>query len=177
MAMTGASGVGKTQMLRAIVESLIYQGEILYDGKLSSQFPAPIWRKILSLVPAESVWWRDSVSEHFPGQMETALLVDRVERLGFEKDILQWKVSRLSTGEKQRLALLRSLANEPAVVLLDEPCSALDENSVIHVETLLLEYKSLPGKALIWVSHDMDQLKRVGDSCRRVLLKELETLW
>jgi ABC-type iron transport system FetAB ATPase subunit len=69
----------------------------------------------------------------------------------------------LSTGEKQRLAILRSLEKKPAILLLDEPTSALDADNVKRVEELFYNQKIEKNISLMWVSHDEDQLKRVCD--------------
>jgi len=160
--LTGVSGIGKTQMLRALVEVIAYGGEIRLGGALSSSFPAPEWRKKVAFVPAESSWWQDSVGEHFPATHQGWPNNNWIDQLGFASDVLSWKVSRLSTGEKQRLALARALINEPSILLLDEPCSALDAHSVAMVEEILCRYKNRNQTALIWVSHDLDQLDRVA---------------
>ncbi|MBN1464243.1 ATP-binding cassette domain-containing protein, partial [candidate division KSB1 bacterium] len=74
-----------------------------------------------------------------------------------------WQVSRLSSGERQRLGLVRLLANRPAVLLLDEPTANLDPRFVGEVEAMLNRYKEQRPASLIWVSHDRGQLERVAD--------------
>ncbi len=160
--LTGVSGIGKTQMLRALVEVISYRGEVRLRGTLSSSFSAPDWRKKVAFVPAESCWWQDTVGEHFPLTQHGYLYDNWIESLGFSRDVLTWRVSRLSTGEKQRLALARALINEPSILLLDEPCSALDAQSSSMVEEILCQYRNRNQTALIWVSHDLDQLDRVA---------------
>ena len=82
-------------------------------------------------------------------------------------DALDWEVARLSTGEKQRLALLRLLANQPRALLLDEPTASLDPRKV---EDLLHTYRQQHAAPVLWVSHDPAQRQRVA---QRVLeLKE-----
>ncbi len=78
------------------------------------------------MIPAESYWWFDRVDDHFNIKDEKGLLVQKLHMLGFEEDVLGWQIARLSTGEKQRLALIRGLCNRPLVLLLDEPSSSLD---------------------------------------------------
>ncbi len=175
--MTGPSGIGKTQMLRALVEAISFSGSFFLEGVSSQNFTAPNWRKKISLVPAEPVWWRDTVGDHFtelPGNSELHRLI---HNLGFKEDVLSWKIRRLSTGERQRLALARAIIQQPAILLLDEPCSALDANSVERVEHLILDFKSLPKRAVIWVSHDLEQLRRIADICYTVEKTNLKWNW
>lgn len=177
LGLTGVSGIGKTQMLRALVEVIAYGGEVRLGGTPASAFSAPDWRKNVAFVPADSAWWRDTVGEHFPDYLQSQLHKEWLGGFGFNEDVLNWRINRLSTGERQRLAILRALINEPSVFLLDEPCSALDELATSNVEKLLLEYKDRKRTALIWVSHDLDQLKRVANRCYRVQQAHLEKLF
>ncbi len=174
---SGASGVGKTQMLRALVESILYEGTILYNGNPPEFYTPSQWRQLVALVPAEAQWWRESVAEHFPHTVSADLVTTLIDELGFEPEILSWKIERLSTGERQRLALARALCLNPAVVLLDEPCSALDSQATTRVEKILDKYRSRPDTALIWVSHDSEQLKRMANCCFEVFPSKLKSLW
>jgi energy-coupling factor transporter ATP-binding protein EcfA2 len=90
--------------------------------------------------------------------------------LGLGSDVLQWQVQRLSTGEKQRLAILRLLANRPRALLLDEPTASLDRENVDRAEGLLLEFCRDHKAPIIWVSHDPGQLERVAE--RTVIMRE-----
>ncbi len=177
LGLSGRSGIGKTQLLRAIVETINYQGSILYKGNFPEKYSPSQWRRQIALVPAESQWWRESVAEHFSEDISQQQLHTLMVDLGFEVDILSWKIERLSTGERQRLALARALVLNPAVVLLDEPCSALDIQSTERVEQLLLTYKDRPNTALLWVSHDDMQLQRVASCCHQVHHNSLEVRW
>ncbi len=176
LGLTGDSGIGKTQLLRALVEVIVYGGKIWLENSLSSSFSAPEWRKKVALVPADSVWWRDTVGEHFPVDGHRYRNNGWLERLGFDEEVLDWRVSRLSTGERQRLALVRALMNKPLILLLDEPCSSLDESSTKKMEDVLTEYSNRNKTALIWVSHDLEQLKRVATRSYRVTRNGLKAL-
>lgn len=173
----GESGIGKSQLLRAIVECINFRGSILYRGVPPENFTPSQWRRTIALIPAESQWWRESVAEHFPDHISQDLLHKLMIDLGFAIDVLSWKVENLSTGERQRLALARALVLNPSVVLLDEPCSALDARSTTRVEKLLVDYKEKPETALVWVSHDDEQLRRVASRCFQVHKNCLEVLW
>lgn len=157
VSLTGPSGSGKSLLLRAIADLDVHQGRVLLEDTLCEDMPAPQWRKKVSLVPAESQWWHDSVGAHFDST-DCPYLAP----LGFDKDTLNWQVSRLSSGEKQRLALARALMNQPRVLLLDEPTASLDSEAARSVENLIADYQKQSGAAVIWVSHDEKQAERVG---------------
>lgn len=175
--LSGASGIGKTQLLRAMVETIFYSGTIFFKGQTPDHYTPCQWRRLVGLVPAESMWWGEHVADHFPEKKSEVGLSTLLEDLGLHSDILSWQIERLSTGERQRLALARALVLQPAVVLLDEPCSALDSQSTDRVEKILLSYRQRNDAALIWVSHDQEQLKRVADRCYQVDQHGLYARW
>ena len=119
------------------------------------QVPAPQWRRGVGLLPAESAWWHDIVRPHFE-QVPHPWLGE----LGFDDGVMEWQVSRLSSGERQRLALLRLLIQKPRVLLLDEPTANLDRRNARCVESLLGRYRREHAVMTIWVSHDPEQLQR-----------------
>ncbi len=167
---SGQSGIGKSQLLRALVDLSSWQGRIRYGQHDILSIPAVQWRKLVGLVPAESAWWYDTVAEHFEAaasfdQEKKALL----QKLGFGVEVFDWSISRLSSGERQRLAIFRMLVNQPRILLLDEPTSNLDQVAVENVESLLFSLKE-KRRALLIISHDPDQLKRLAD--RQYLMRK-----
>ena len=155
----GASGAGKSLLLRALTDLDPRSGTLLLGGVDADTLSGPQWRRLIGLLPAESGWWLDGVAEHFSdfATVDDGLLAS----LGFERSVGDWQISRLSTGERQRLAILRLLANQPGCLLLDEPTASLDHDMVTRVEHLLLTYASTHQAPLLWVSHDPAQLDRV----------------
>ena len=176
--LSGPSGSGKSLLLRALADLDPHEGEAWLDGTACSSLPAPAWRRRVALLPAESFWWYDRVGDHFDlvppsgtggglggrtpadavGQTIQTLLV----HLGFTPEVLEWTVSRLSTGERQRLALARLLALQPQVLLLDEATANLDPPNRDRVEDLIQDYRREQGAAVLWVSHDPDQRRRLA---------------
>jgi ABC-type iron transport system FetAB ATPase subunit len=157
LCVSGPSGAGKTLLLRAIADLDPHEGEVSLNGESCNTMRAPLWRRRVGLLPAESAWWQDTVGPHF-ADGEPELL----RELGFPPEVLGWQVRRLSTGERQRLALARLLANEPEVLLLDEPTASLDPENVKRVEDLIARYRRQHRAAVVWVSHDPEQIARVA---------------
>ncbi|KPK40034.1 MAG: ATP-binding protein [Gammaproteobacteria bacterium SG8_47] len=157
VALSGRSGSGKSLLLRAIADLEPHTGEVFLDGVACASVAPWQWRSQVCLLPAESQWWYPSVGEHFR-QLDAGWL----EQLGFEAEVLDWEVSRCSTGERQRLALLRLLSRRPLALLLDEPTANLDPESAARVEALIESYRRAEGAPVIWVSHDRAQGQRVA---------------
>lgn len=161
--LTGPSGSGKSLFLRALADLDPHEGRVRLDGVEAGQMPAHQWRRLVGLLPAESAWWHDSVGPHL-GEAPAEWL----NALGFDAAVLDWQISRLSSGERQRLALLRLLVLRPKVLLLDEPTANLDHANIERVEALLAEVRRSRPLMVVWVSHDLEQLRRNCDPVYRV---------
>jgi len=172
-AITGPSGSGKSLFLRMIADLDPNQGKVWLNGRERASISAPEWRKQATYVSAESGWWADTVIEHFAvyRRSEVAALA---ARLGLHVDLLDASIARLSTGEKQRLSLIRALLPSPPVLLLDEPTGPLDEESVAQVEALLQE-RMATGTSVLLVTHDPNQAERLGDLRYRMVAGQLQT--
>ena len=156
--LSGPSGAGKTLLLRAIADLDENTGEVICAGVARSQLPAPVWRRRVTYLAANAGWWTDEVGEHFEQPADAAQFL---RHLGLPEAALTWPVARLSTGERQRLALARSLLHEPDVLLLDEPTSGLDPEAMAAVESLLRQRLSA-GVAVLLVSHSVEQIERLA---------------
>ena len=159
VAISGPSGAGKSLLLRAIADLDPWQGEIFLDETPAHAMNAADWRRQVQLLPAEPQWWASTVAGHFPLETDVDPTL-----LGFGSEVWQWPVQRLSSGEKQRLALLRALARRPRVLLLDEPTANLDHASARRVEALVADYRGQHQAMVVWVSHAGAQRVRVADS-------------
>ena len=164
VAIMGPSGAGKTRLLRAIADLDPNRGEVSADGVDRARVSAPAWRRVVGYVPAESGWWADTVGAHFPDRNACRALLAAMR---LPADVLDWPVLRLSSGERQRLALARALLRAPRVLLLDEPTGALDEEARALVETIL-HRRLAAGTSMLMVTHDPAQAQRLAARVVRV---------
>ena len=120
---------------------------------------APEWRRLVRYSGSEPGWWAPTVAAHFgnPGDLARS-----AARLGLAPDLMDAAPERLSTGERQRFALLRAIEQRPRFLLLDEPTSALDHQSTLQVEALIKDLLS-EDIGVVIVSHAADQVERLSD--------------
>jgi ABC-type iron transport system FetAB ATPase subunit len=169
--LSGPSGSGKSRLLRALADLDPHQGEAWLDDREMTSLSGPAWRSQVGLLPAESAWWYEQVGDHFP-HIDNGLLT----HLGLSPEAMQWEISRLSSGERQRLALLRLLGNKPRVLLLDEPTANLDQKNINRVEMLIGEWRRQHQAAVLWVTHDPDQQQRVAEQSWRIADGRLQVI-
>ncbi|HXM95630.1 MAG TPA: phosphate ABC transporter ATP-binding protein PstB [Candidatus Dormibacteraeota bacterium] len=177
-AIIGPSGCGKSTLLRTLnrmhetVRTARLDGEILLDGQsifaqdvtalrrrvgMVFQRPNPFPKSIFENVAygLRINGTKIPLAEAVERSLRNAALWDEV------KDQLHKSAFELSGGQQQRLCIARALAVEPEVLLLDEPCSALDPISTAKIEELLVELKALCTISI--VTHNMQQAARVSD--------------
>ncbi len=168
--LSGPSGSGKSRLLRAVADLEPHGGRVSLNGTDQQDVPAHQWRRQVAMVPADSQWWFDEVGAHFPDKAGGRLPA----ALGFPSEVMGWSVSRLSSGERQRLALWRALVLEPEVLLLDEPTANLDNESTESIERWLLDEIRQRQIATLWVAHDRAQIDRVANAHYRIQGSALE---
>jgi phosphate transport system ATP-binding protein len=191
-AMIGPSGCGKSTFLRTInrmndlIEGTRLEGKILLDGEdvYAAGVDSAELRKRIGMVFQRPNPFPMSIFDNIaygprihgrPPRKELEQLVEKCltqAALWDEvKDKLKQSALALSGGQQQRLCIARVLATQPGVILMDEPCSALDPNSTYRIEELMLELKN--DYTIIIVTHNMQQAARVSDNTAFFLRGEL----
>jgi phosphate transport system ATP-binding protein len=179
-AIIGPSGCGKSTLLRVfnrmydLIPSARAGGKVLLDGddvittrrlldlrqkvgmvfQRPSPFPMSI-RDNVAFAPRLLGWSSSRVKEVVRQSLERAALWDEVQ------DRLDAAATSLSGGQQQRLAIARCLAVSPEVILMDEPCSALDPVATLKIEDLMAEL--VRDYTIVIVTHNMQQAARVSD--------------
>lgn len=172
---TGSNGAGKTTMLQIVAGlDLQYDGKVTYDGEnidgevmekmtLVFQKPYLFRRSVFDNIgyPLQiREWTRERIKERVA---ETSVL------LGIE-DLLTKKGHQLSGGEAQKVSMARALAIHPQLLLLDEPTSNLDPESVIRMEDAILSYNKEHKATVLIITHNMEQAERI---CQNQIRLEL----
>ena len=171
----GPSGSGKSSLLRCINRlNDIDDGGITLDGQSIFELPVAELRCKVGMIFQKTAAFEGSVADNIAfgaalhGRSVTrARMLDLMRQVSLEADLIDQPASNLSGGQEQRLAIARALALDPLLLLLDEPTSALDPIATGRVEELLLRLRETTGLTMIWVSHSIEQARRIG---RRVLL-------
>jgi phosphate transport system ATP-binding protein len=181
-ALIGPSGCGKSTLIRSInrlndlVEGVKTSGQILLDGRSvyspdqdvinlrkrvgmvfqkSNPFPMSIFENVVYALRIMGERRKSVLEEACERSLRAAALWDEV------KDRLKHSALGLSGGQQQRLCIARAIAVEPEVLLMDEPCSALDPIATLKIEALILD---ISGRyTVLIVTHNMQQASRVSD--------------
>jgi phosphate transport system ATP-binding protein len=191
-AFIGPSGCGKSTLLRCfnrmndLIENVRILGSIRLDGEeinspdidviqlrrrvgmvfqKSNPFPKSIYENVVYGLRIVGVRNRAMLDETVERSLQSAALWDEV------KDRLHESALRLSGGQMQRLCIARAIAVTPEIILMDEPCSALDPIATSRIEDLMHELKQ--DYTVIIVTHNMQQAARVSDYTAFMYLGEL----
>ena len=181
-ALIGPSGCGKTTLLRNLnrmndlIDGIRHQGDIrldgtsLYDPKVEvislrkrvgmvfqkyNPFPKSIYENVVFSLRVAGRNDRAMLDQIVERSLRQAALWDEV------KDKLHQSAFGLSGGQQQRLCIARAIANRPQVLLMDEPCAALDPVSTLKIEELMTRLKE--EFTIVIVTHNMEQARRVAD--------------
>ena len=192
LALIGPSGCGKSTFLKTLnrmndlIEGVRIEGEVLLDGEnifhpdvdvvhlrkrvgmvfqRPHPFPMSIYDNIAYGPRIHGLRNKAKLDEIVESSLTRAALWDEV------KDRLKTSAMAMSGGQQQRLCIARLLAVEPEVLLMDEPCSALDPISTMKIEELVSELKK--EYTIVMVTHNMQQAARVSDSTAFFLMGEM----
>lgn len=192
-ALIGPSGCGKTTFLRCLnrMHDLYpgnrYEGEIILDGrnilekgldliKLRSKvgmvfqkptpFPMSVYENIAFGLKLTGVKKKSEIAERVEKALRDSALFDEI------KDRLHEPALALSGGQQQRLCIARAVAVEPEVILMDEPCSALDPVATAKIEDLMTDLKK--NYTVVIVTHNMQQAARVSEYTGFFMMGEVE---
>ena len=181
LGLVAPSGAGKTLLLRMIAMlDPIYEGQLFFLGENVSQRSRPDYRTQVMYLAQQIASFDGTVqdnlqrvfslSAHRHRRYDPEQIMCWLDKLGRRSTFLEQSVVQLSGGERQILALLRSLQLNPQILLLDEPTASLDPDTTEQVEALIGQWLSQGDRACIFTSHDPTQLQRV--TTRQLLLTE-----
>jgi phosphate transport system ATP-binding protein len=192
LALIGPSGCGKTTLLRALnklvdqTPTAVRTGEIrLDDEDVDTMDPTELRRRVgmvfqqpnpfpMSVFDNVAYGLRERGSRRPSRRHLEPAVVEALQRAGLAEEVadnLSHPALRLSGGQQQRLCIARSLAVDPEVLLLDEPCSALDPRSTAIIEDLIMKLRS--EIAIVIVTHNLQQAYRVADKVGFMYLGDL----
>lgn len=191
-AIIGPSGCGKSTLLRAfnrmndLIEGVRISGKFLIDGidiadakidlvalrkkvgmvfQRPNPFPLSVYENIVFGPKIHGLAHKNNLDGLVETSLKSVLLWDEL------KDKLNKSALSLSLEQKQRLCIARLLAVKPDILLMDEPCSALDPQATARIEELMYELKS--NYTIVIVTHNMQQAARISDEAGFMLLGEL----
>jgi len=164
------SGQGKSTLLRIIgMLDTADKGTVRFWGKHSSDWRPQDWRKKVSYVAQHAVMLPGSIEDNLRKvsflhrqPFDRRLAAELMEKAGLSSIDWSKQAAQLSGGEKQRIALIRSLLLKPEVLLLDEITASLDVPSKLAVQEMLREWQYKTESTLLWVTHDVDQAKQMS---------------
>jgi phosphate transport system ATP-binding protein len=181
-ALIGPSGCGKSTLLRNLnrlndlIEGVSHEGDIRLDGtslydptvevislrkrvgmvfQKYNPFPKSIYENVVFSLRVAGRSKRSELDEIAERSLRSAALWDEV------KDRLHTSAYGLSGGQQQRLCIARAIANRPQILLMDEPCAALDPIATLKIEELMLQLKQ--EYTIVIVTHNMQQARRCSD--------------
>jgi len=171
----GPSGCGKSTLLRAVATLIpMTSGEVLFEGRRVDDLGVIAYRRRVAYVPQSPQMFEGTVADNVrtgPRFRGVTLTGDEVitllSRVGLDRSLAERAASDASGGERLRIALARALANDPRVLLLDEPTASLDPDAARVVLDLLVTLASA-GTALLAVTHIEEHAAHLGGEIHRM---------
>jgi len=174
LAIVGPSGAGKSSLLRLLNRlDEPTSGTVLLEGNDYREIPPRELRRKVGMVMQRPFVFRGSVAGNLrfgPQQQGRELGDDEIQRLLRDVGLSGYAsedVEHLSGGEAQRVCFARALANQPAILLLDEPTSSLDEAAKLEVEAVIRRI-SEQGVTTVLVTHDLRQARRLATGAAQI---------
>lgn len=170
MALVGPSGSGKSTLLRCLTRLIeIDDGDIFFNGRNLKSFSPVILRRNMVLVHQEDAMFPGTVYENvaygpsLQGEVQREHIITCLVDSGLSQRFADKDASKLSGGERKRVALARALALKPKVLLLDEPTAGVDPKKIELVEKTIVNFSKNRGLTVLWVTHNVEQAKRVSN--------------
>ncbi|MGE7023588.1 ABC transporter ATP-binding protein [Solibacillus cecembensis] len=166
----GPSGAGKTTLLK-MCNGLISasQGQIMIEQEQIERIEPTVLRRRVGIALQSAPLLKTSVYENLalPRKLQEQKLskeeaLSFLQAVGLGADFLMREAADLSGGQKQKLSIARTLVNQSEVLLLDEITSALDPKSVREIEDLVVQLNEKYGVTIIWITHNIEQAKKLG---------------
>lgn len=167
----GPSGGGKSSLLRCL--NLLTEpppGTVFLDGQDVTTLAVTALRRRVGMVFQQAALFPGTVADNLaygPALQQITLSPAEIAELlslaSLEPELTSQPADTLSGGQAQRVALARALANQPEALLLDEPTSALDPAATRHIEEAVLKLRQTLGLTVLWVTHNVDEARRVAD--------------
>ncbi|CAI9113813.1 OLC1v1014494C1 [Oldenlandia corymbosa var. corymbosa] len=171
MGIIGPSGSGKSTFLRAL--NRLWEppsSTVFLDGEDICDIDVLQLRRRVGMLFQLPVMFEGTVADNIRygpqlqgKKLSDSEIYDLLALVDLDSNFLNKPARELSTGQAQRVALARTLANGPEVLLLDEPTSALDPISTQNIEDLLVKLKKEKGMTIVIVSHSIQQIQRIAD--------------
>lgn len=168
--LVGPSGSGKTTLLK-LCNGLISatSGSIKVKGKPIDSYDPIKLRRAVGLALQNAPMIRGTVYDNLalPRTLQNETLSEKeatiyLERVALERTYLHHQANELSGGQRQKVSIARTLVNESEILLLDEITAALDPHSVEEIEQLVMELQAEFGVTILWITHHLDQARKIG---------------
>ncbi|PGS55804.1 ATP-binding cassette domain-containing protein [Bacillus sp. AFS041924] len=170
----GTSGAGKSTLLRTFNRlQTVSNGEIQLNGQsIHSMTPQKLRKSAVMILQTPSLFEgtvEDNIlfglklNSGFDKSESKLLATSLLEKVGLESRLLERNSFSLSIGQQQRVSIARAIAMKPSILLCDEITSALDPQSTLHIQDLLVTLKKQENMSIILVTHNMDLVQQIAD--------------